>query len=51
MSMNIQHIHANHLNNHNLKIYNREIWVLMKYEENKTMDVSAYWIQLKYHQR
>lgn len=39
--MNIQHIHANNLNNHNFEAYNREIWVLIKYKENKTTDVSA----------
>lgn len=47
MSMNIQHIHANILNNNNLEAYNREIRVLIKYKENKTTDASASWIQLK----
>lgn len=51
MSMNIQHIHANNWNNHNLEAYNREIWVLIKHKEKKTTDVSTSWIQLKYHQR
>lgn len=39
--MNIQHIHANNINNHGLETYNREIWVLMKYNENKTSDAPA----------